>query len=184
MEFVKFSKIPRLANVGLIITEKLDGTNGQVTVPEDPTEPLIVGSRNRFITPGKTTDNYGFAQWVVENEATIRQLAPGTHYGEWWGQGIARKYNMDRKVWSLFRYGGELPEHPQLSRVPVLLHRQMAFDSDTLTDITEVILALQTTGSVAAPGFMEPEGVVVTIDSHRYKIIFDKRGPSPEETTK
>lgn len=181
MDFVKFAKIPRLANVGLIITEKLDGTNAQVTVPEDPAEPLIVGSRNRFITPGKTTDNYGFAQWVADNDTTIRQLPPGTHYGEWWGQGIARKYDMDRKVWSLFRYGGELPEHPQLSRVPVLLHRQMDFSTATWGDVNEVIEALRLTGSVAAPGFMQPEGVVMTIDSHRYKIIFDKRGPSPEE---
>jgi RNA ligase len=80
--FETFPKIPRLYRE-CIVTEKIDGTNAQVVIPDDPNEPLLVGSRNRWITPGKTTDNYGFAEFVYNNEQAIRRLGPGKHFGEW-----------------------------------------------------------------------------------------------------
>ena len=52
-EFKGFSKIPRL-NREIIITEKIDGTNGQIYVPEDPTEPIFAASRNRWLTDMRT----------------------------------------------------------------------------------------------------------------------------------
>jgi hypothetical protein len=96
-----FNKIPRLGRT-LTITEKLDGTNALVAIHPDPAQPIAIGSRNRWITPGKQTDNYGFAEWVLANEGAIRRLGPGWHYGEWWGAGIARRYALAERRWSLF----------------------------------------------------------------------------------
>jgi hypothetical protein len=182
MEFIKFPKIPRMESVSLLITEKIDGTNAQVTVPEDPDESLLVGSRNRWITPGKTTDNFGFAQWVSEHEVAIRTLGPGTHYGEWWGPGIGRGYGVVDRRWSLFNvHRDNVP--CCVGQVPVLYHRQWdMFNQDTAQELVEVLHHLQATGSVASPGFMRPEGVVVTMAGSLYKVIFDKAGPSPEES--
>ena len=40
MEFVKFPKIPRLKNSLMRITEKIDGTNAQIIIPEDSGQPI------------------------------------------------------------------------------------------------------------------------------------------------
>jgi hypothetical protein len=70
---------------------------------------VSAGSRNRWLQPGKTSDNYGFAAWVAANaEALVALLGPGRHFGEWWGGGIQRKYGLGAKRFSLFnvsRYG-------------------------------------------------------------------------------
>lgn len=178
-EFIKFPKIMRFGNAEVQITEKIDGTNAQVRIPVEVGEPLVVGSRNRLITPGKTTDNFGFAAWVYEHEELIRALGPGLHYGEWFGPGIGRTYGLAERRWALFAQYGELPEHPQLTRVPMLYRGQM---SDYFSyDLRHVINNLKISGSVAVPGWYKPEGVVVNIEGHRLKVVFDKTGPSPEE---
>ena len=45
----------------MIVTEKIDGTNGVVLVQEDGT--VVAGSRSRWIVP--LADNFGFAAWVA-----------------------------------------------------------------------------------------------------------------------
>jgi hypothetical protein len=157
-EFQKFERIPRLFR-DCVITEKLDGTNGLVYVGEDGS--VLAGSRNRWITP--EDDNYSFAQWVAHHADELRQLGPGFHYGEWWGEGIARRYAMSEKRWSLFnvgRWGDGGKDADKLPKcchvVPVLLRG--GFNAD---DIHTAIEKLRTGGSVASPGFMNPEGVVV-----------------------
>lgn len=70
--FIAFPKLARLSR-DCVITEKLDGTNAAVIVSEimgdcGPSTSVYAQSRTRMITPGKTTDNYGFAAWVKENE--------------------------------------------------------------------------------------------------------------------
>lgn len=178
-EFVKFPKIPRLKNVLMTITEKIDGTNAQINIPGDATEPLLVGSRNRIITPGKETDNYGFAEWVRQNEPMLRRLGPGRHYGEWWGPGIGRKYSIPEKRFSLFnvsRFSEGFPEGCPVSLVPILY--QGPFDMQALEACLE---RLKQDGSVACPGWMRPEGVVVKVMDITWKEILDKDGPSPEE---
>lgn len=97
MNFVGFPKIARL-NRDCIITEKIDGTNAQICITEDGG--FLVGSRKKWITP--ENDNYGFARWAYENKEELLKLGVGSHFGEWWGQGIQRRYNMDKKVFSLF----------------------------------------------------------------------------------
>lgn len=173
-EFKDFGKIARFRTITAIVTEKLDGTNAQVLVPEDPAEPIFVGSRNRWITPGKTTDNMGFAAFVQENADVFRHLGPGRHYGEWWGAGIQRRYGLDEKRFWLFnvdRYSGGLPTTlserlgTRVGLVPVLYRGPV--DS---TAVQAAIDKLYAEGSVAVPGWMKPEGVIVNIAGQRWKV--------------
>lgn len=164
--FREFASISRLSR-DMIVTEKLDGTNAQVTVTEDGR--VLAGSRNRWITPD--ADNFGFAAWVRDHEDELRGMGPGSHYGEWWGAGIQRRYGLTEKRFSLFNVGrwtsdqsitGRRGESTQCAEVrcchvvPVLL--RWTFDTGrvdaALSDLAEG-------GSWAAPGFMKPEGVVV-----------------------
>lgn len=170
-EFVSFDKIPRLKR-DCVITEKIDGTNAQIMIPEDG-GPMLIGSRNRWITP--ESDNYGFARWATEHESKLRALGPGRHFGEWWGAGIQRRYGQDRKRFSLFNVGRwegvELP--PCVELVPVL-YRGVFSDSS----VADCLSRLSTEGSVAAPGFMNPEGIVVFHAASRalYKVTLGDDG--------
>lgn len=174
-DFAGFPKMGRLSRE-MIITEKLDGTNAQVLISENGKE-IIAGSRTRWITP--QDDNYGFAKWVEKNKNQLLQLGPGRHFGEWWGGGIQRKYGLskDDKRFSLFNttrwaLHGTIPQEiptldPRVVRtqevlpecvglVPVLC--KSVFDT---VIIDEVLRNLHHHGSMAAPGFMKPEGIVV-----------------------
>ncbi len=152
--FVPFPKIPRLRR-NIVVTEKIDGTNASILVPEDG-GPLLVGSRNRWITP--ENDNYGFAKWVQGNAEALRTaLGFGHHFGEWWGAGVQRRYGLNEKRFSLFntgRWHGVIPSPCHV--VPVLYAGPWSEEA-----IENALAKLRTEGSVAAPGFMRPEGVVV-----------------------
>lgn len=163
-DFEAFPKIPRMNRL-MTVTEKIDGTNGAVIV-EDRDGELVVSaqSRNRLITPEQ--DNFGFARWVHEHAAELgTTLGEGRHFGEWWGSGIQRGYGLTKgdKRFSLFntaRWGdGALDESavPGLGVVPVL-ELDIPFDTTT---VRWHIADLMTFGSKAAPGFMDPEGVIV-----------------------
>lgn len=175
-EFVEFPKMARLSRE-CIITEKIDGTNAQIWISDDLTV-LKAGSRNRWLTPD--ADNFGFAKWVVEHAEELLLLGPGRHFGEWWGQGIQRGYGLTEKRFSLFNtirwclYGQEPkalfnengnpksePKYQQVlpacvGLVPVLYRG--IFDTSA---VNNALQNLQLGGSVAVPGFMKPEGVVV-----------------------
>lgn len=97
--FQAFPKIPRL-NRPVEVTEKIDGSNACVIVSD---EGVFAQSRKRIITPGKSTDNFGFAAWVEQHADLLRQfLGNGYHYGEWFGRGIQRGYGMDDRKFALF----------------------------------------------------------------------------------
>lgn len=169
MDFVGFPKIPRLTRT-IIVTEKIDGTNASIHIGEDGE--FLVGSRNRFITP--EDDNFGFAAWAIENRSELEKLGPGRHYGEWWGRGIGRKYDKDNREFWLFntaRWGDPEVRPKCCGVVPVLLTRGY---SDTAVD--GVMELLRRKGSVAAPGFMNPEGIVVyhTASQQMYKKTLEK----------
>ncbi len=156
LTFEPWPKIARL-NRDCVITEKIDGTNAAVIVTDDGR--VGAQSRTRLITPD--ADNFGFARWVHDNaEALAATLGPGRHFGEWWGQGIQRKYGLDHKRFSLFnvnRYGAlDLSALPGVSLVPTLYSGPF---STAVVDATVGWLRMK--GSRAAPGFMKPEGVVV-----------------------
>lgn len=167
--FVEWPKIARY-NREIVITEKIDGTNAQVYISDDGNQ-IHAGSRSRWITP--EDDNYGFARWVWENRDELLRLGPGSHFGEWWGQGIQRRYGMSEKRFSLFntsRWNAEtLPKCCHV--VPVLAKGKI-----TNVDVLGVLNKLKIDGSVAAPGFMDPEGIIVYHSMSRtcYKMTLDK----------
>lgn len=155
MEFRKFVKIARLSRE-IVVTEKIDGTNGLIAIGEDGE--FQVGSRNQWITPEK--DNAGFAKWAYEHKDELMQLGEGYHYGEWWGQGIQRGYGLKEKRFSLFntsRWSDELGVRPACCHVVPVLYTGV-FDTNA---IDNVLNELRVNGSAAAPGFMNPEGVVI-----------------------
>lgn len=156
-EFKGWPKIARWSRE-VIITEKIDGTNASVYVPEDHSEPLIAGSRNRWLLNGD--DNYGFAKWVEKEQWSLRLLGPGTHFGEWWGVGIQRNYGLKEKRFSIFNVDAKLLQKPGLpfNAVPVL-YRGLITETHSL--VIDVMANLSEGGSVAAPGFMKPEGIII-----------------------
>lgn len=175
VKFESFAKIPRLQR-DIIVTEKIDGTNGQILITED--YQLYVGSRNQWIsTPDNRfdTDPFGFARWVEANkDQLIAELGPGRHFGEWWGSGIQRGYGLEKgqKRFSLFNTSRWNSENVKVcSVVPVLY--QGKFD---LGIIQECLDSLKIHGSQAAPGFMRPEGIVVfhTASNSMFKQTIEK----------
>jgi len=153
MQFVEFPKIHRLYRQ-VVVTEKIDGTNACVIVTEDGQ--VGAQSRSRVITPAD--DNYGFAAWVAAHAGELRELGPGHHFGEWWGQGIQRKYGLTEKRFSLFNVARWRESRPLCCHVvPVL----KTGDPEDGFDVVEEALAhLRVCGSMAAPGFAKPEGIV------------------------
>lgn len=155
-EFQPFPKMARLTR-NVVITEKIDGTNAQVWISDD-LNTMLVGSRTRWITP--QSDNHGFARWAEANRDELLRLGPGRHFGEWWGSGIQRRYGLAEKRFSLFNVhqwtapDATLPACCHL--VPVLY--EGLFNADAV-DIA--LDWLSRNGSAAAPGFADPEGIVV-----------------------
>ena len=113
MEFIKFPKLPRLSR-DMVITEKIDGTNAQICISDSGLE-LKAGSCNRWVIPGD--DNAGFAKWCEENRTELLRLGHGRHFGEWWGQGIQRKYGLSEKRFSLFNVSRWADDRPKCCHV-------------------------------------------------------------------
>lgn len=167
MTFVSYPKIARL-NREVVITEKIDGTNALVHVDEDGR--VRAGSRTRWITP--EDDNFGFATWVAEHADELRALGPGYHFGEWWGHKIQRGYGLTERRFSLFRVDLWSETRPACCHVVPQIMRGIGVDR-----AVEAALAfLREHGSLAAPGFMRPEGVVVFHTASRglYKVTLER----------
>jgi hypothetical protein len=195
LEFKPFPKMARLRR-DCLITEKIDGTNASIYIchlDEQDNRNIIdawisdkdhramamyAGSRTRWITP--KDDNFGFAQWVQDNQIALRELGEGHHFGEWWGSGIQRGYGYKNgeRFFSLFNasrwvehdkptasISSDNPKAPPLYQerapacckvVPVLYEGLFTtFDAECELD------HLRAMGSVAAPKYMNPEGIVV-----------------------
>jgi len=199
-EFQPFPKIPRWSR-DIIITEKIDGTNACVVVEDTWDDPhdtvntvrVLAQSRSRFITPD--ADNYGFAAWVREHAEELKGLGPGRHFGEWWGRGINRNYGISDRRFSLFnvcRWDKDVSQKIEAGKfrkpgeevlvyapppaccgvVPVLYHGEMVTHFlETYCNVTGTLDHLSCTGSVAAPGWMKPEGIVIfhTASGHLFK---------------
>lgn len=170
--FVEFKKIPRLSR-DIVITEKIDGTNGVIFI--DSNKEIFAGSRNRWLWGSIQNeihnDNHGFANWVRSNKEGLLQLGPGFHYGEWMGKGIQRGYGLEEKRFYLFNVHkwAKLSEQNNVLRnkkqqwcpecchvVPILYSGIM-----DINIIRIQLELLQNCGSIAIPGFMKPEGVVI-----------------------
>jgi len=141
---------------------------------------IRAGSRKRWLQPEgvgpKGCDNFGFAAWVRDNVDELVHLGPGHHFGEWWGRGIQRGYDQTEKHFSLFnthrwadnrhRNQVELKEGqawaPSVCRVVPILNGPMPWGvpvHDVLIDVT--MARLKDHGSVAAPEYMTPAGIMI-----------------------
>lgn len=182
--FAEFAKIARL-NREVIVTEKIDGTNGQVHIRpaegsalefgydcqidiDGVAHYIRAGSRNRWVAQVGGDDNNGFGRWVYQNAHELAALGEGAHFGEWWGSGIQRRYGLTEKRWSVFnvgrwvRIGEPLGEKQAYAPacchvVPILIPEAIGMD----LAVERALHRLRNEGSLAAPGFMNPEGVVV-----------------------
>lgn len=176
--FIEFPKIHRW-NREIVITEKIDGTNACVHI-DDSGQHAYAACRTRWVTP--SDDNFGFARWVAEHHDELLALGPGMHFGEWWGAGIQRRYGLtgDDKRFSLFSVGrwsaGAMEkfgaERPACCGVVPVLARGALLD----INLPGVLEDLRVGGSMVAPGFMQPEGIVVFHEPsrHLYKYTLDK----------
>ena len=171
-DFEKFRKIPRLSR-NCVITEKIDGTNAQIMIDEDLN--FFVGSRNRWLEEGK--DNHVFLKWAMDHKDELMKLGVGRHYGEWWGEGIQRRYGIKGKRFSLFNTFRWTEETlPKCCHVVPVLYEGIF---DTMA-VDMALNMLDVNGSVASPGFMRPEGVVIWHESGRVyfkKTIKDDEQP-------
>lgn len=185
-EFTPFPKMARLFR-DVIITEKIDGTNAQIYIFDTGGRPcpkavwecgniaIMAGSRNRWITP--EDDNFEFAAWVRDNAHQLVQLGAGRHFGEWWGQGIQRGYGLKEKRFSLFNVQRWCLHDQEPQQIQTADPRIVKMQ-DVLPECVGLVPALwrgnfsmfapgrcleelRKKGSVAAPGFMDPEGIVV-----------------------
>lgn len=171
--FKDFGKIARLSRE-CIVTEKIDGTNAQVHIVSELSDQypfdalpiakrgelsLFAGSRNRYLTP--EDDNFGFAKWVKANADALWALGEGRHYGEWWGQGIQRGYGLTEKRFSLFNVHmwSDATVRPSCCHVVPVLARGV-FDT-VMLNMDLILGRLRADGSEAAPGFMNPEGIIL-----------------------
>lgn len=164
LPFESFQKISRANKAfSCVITEKLDGTNAQILIEDGKI--VGVGSRNRWIGPAKSDDNYGFAAWVERNEQEILRLGEGRHYGEWYGSGIQRGYGLKEKRFALFNAGrwAEPDDRPSCCHVVPVLH-EGEFSREIVAD---VMRKLADEGSRAAEGFMKPEGIIIYLPGPR-----------------
>lgn len=182
-EFVEFPKIPRLSR-DIVVTEKIDGRNAVIHITEDGI--MHVGSRNGWILADDDT-SMGFRAWAESHrEELVAVLGPGTHHGEWWGRKIGRTYGIADRRFSLFNTArwtkdagvvaadpkGYARMAPECCLVTPVLYTG-PFD---IAEVDECLHRLQTHGSVAQPGFMRPEGVIVfhTASNTMFKKTLDK----------
>jgi hypothetical protein len=198
LEFAAWPKIARWKNEVMTITEKIDGTNACVViahmddydaeVPDSVIAKIDDGeqaysvqaqSRSRFIMPGKNTDNAGFALWVQSHAvALVKALGLGRHYGEWWGSGIQSGYGFTggQRTFSLFnvhRWEGVDLGVDNLTTVPVIFK-----GAASEAEIEKSLDKLRREGSLAAPGFMRPEGVIIQykLTQQTYKAFVNDDG--------
>lgn len=172
--FEPFAKIPRFAREATV-SEKIDGSNAQILITDYGD--VFAGSRSRWIRPGKITDNFGFAAWVEGNKLELQQLGPGKHFGEWWGPGIQCGYGRDTRKFSLFNVGRwrPRPEVRVLSATEESFIHEKACYAPACCDVVPVmyrgkfdtaaiegcVTQLRSLGSIAQPGWMKPEGVII-----------------------
>ncbi len=166
-EFQEFPKMARWSR-DIIVTEKIDGTNACLFIGDDGE--FLTGSRTRWITPDD--DNHGFSRWAHDHRDELLTLGPGRHFGEWWGSGIQRRYGIAEKRFSLFNVsrwydthqdGNYVSEPAELIAAPVCCHVvPVLIRGPNRHDAIDVTLQLlRERGSYAAPGFMDPEGIIV-----------------------
>lgn len=144
-------------------------------------QPYLVraGSRNRWLTPDN--DNFGFARWVWDRASELVALGEGKHYGEWFGKGIQSGYGLDEKRFALFNVKNWYdPRDPEVTEEYLATFPKAEPTPDAVTvvpviavidgkylnvAVDDALNTLESEGSFIAPGFTDPEGVVIYHDA-------------------
>lgn len=155
MEFVEYGKTPRLFR-DIVITEKIDGSNCVIGI--DAEDGIVrAGSRTKWLDDA---DHFEFRKWCHENrDSLIEDLGTGLHRGEWFGMGMQRKYGMDHREFALFNTGKWKDvefKTKNLRTVPILY--EGVWDHFAIQRALDELIYH---GSLAAPGFMRPEGICI-----------------------
>lgn len=190
IEFQAWPKIARL-NRDIVITEKIDGTNGAIIIEEYPFgthvdeipantcfagfgpddeggtpkhEYLVAAqSRKRLITP--KNDNHGFAAWVYAHaEELAKILGPGRHFGEWWGSGIQRGYGCEpgERYFSLFNVKRWDDQYDgETWPAGLSIVPVMYWGAFSQAAVNLCLEELRENGSIARSPFFQPEGIVI-----------------------
>lgn len=190
-EFTPFPKMPRLSRDVVITEKIDGTNASIFIIPRPPigsditnviavnyTHLLYAGSRTRWITPD--SDNFGFAAWAKAKAEELFKLGEGHHFGEWWGSGIQRGYGFkngerffslfnasrwvehDQPTYSIKNANPKAPQTfteraPACCKVVPTLYKGI-FD----TEVADMALSiLRQLGSMASPGFMDPEGIIL-----------------------
>lgn len=158
IEFRAWQKITRENPFRATITEKIDGTNGCIIINDGKL--AGVQSKNRVITI--KDDNFGFAQWALDNAEDLAALGDGYHYGEWAGPGIQHNnHALAERTFFLFNTHRWQEQRPACcSVVPVL------FDGFIGIDTIKETLERLVYKDIAIDGY-KPEGIVVYYHAFR-----------------
>lgn len=190
MEFQKFGSLTRFSQ-GWTITEKIDGTNGQIALrllenEDDQAEGAVAlipttegemaiwaGSRNRWLSI--EDDNYGFARWVQDNACELVKLGQGRHFGEWYGSGIQRGYglkNGDKRfaLFNVLKWGDENIRPNCCEVVEAFCVNKYMENPYMACDAVMALLKIK--GSSHVKGYKNPEGVVMF--HHKSNTLFKK----------
>ena len=79
------------------------------------------------------------------------------------GQGIQRNYSMTRKVFSLFNTSrwSDAAIRPLCCDIVPVLYDGPLEDHGVMNGVKSSLSLLVEKGSIAAPGFMKPEGIII-----------------------
>lgn len=179
--FKKWPKTKRFTDSIMTITQKMDGTNGQILFEEvdatsvtdvEPTyaTSMSAGSRNRWLTPYK--DNFKFLEWCQDHyDILFETLGLGRHYGEFCGPGIQTGEGLDAPRFFSFNPNLILPSHAYgyiIQPVPLLYE-----GPPSLYAVFNALDELRKNGS-KVNGFNKPEGVIVQYGGSRTKVYLDQ----------
>lgn len=124
---------------------------------------LYAQSRNKLLS--LQFDNASFARYVHNNaDGLADYLGVGLHFGEWWGSGIQRAYGLKggEKHFSLFNTRRHKEPYTAITSNDLVRGVPVLYEGPMDQEMIEAALQhLRTTGSEAAPGFMNPEGVCI-----------------------
>jgi len=191
MSYPSYPKIERFKNIYCVISEKVDGTNGLISIYEDTeadnktTIEVRFGSRNKWIDVHN--DNAGFCNFFTphiekikmipkvlqdnaENELDDRNEAsrfPIRIYGEWYGQSIQRNYGLKEKLFMPF--STILAEAMISVGIPNIKVPEVIYKGKFSTlELSHAMGLLSTDGSLVVPGWFNPEGVVIYFPKYNF----------------
>lgn len=168
IEFKSFGKTPYYDSIQMRVTQKIHGSNAQIHIyEEDGERNILVGCRTRWLS--ESDDNHGFYQFVMKQKESFLKFPIGTHFGEFCGKGINSGEGLTEKRLLLF----SRPDRYQDIELPAGIGFVPCLYEGGFVNPVRFMDFLKENGSQLVPGYMKPEGIVIEIDTKRYKMTFD-----------